>query len=128
MSTYSSFLASYPILSLLSKTFEITILPSPPAFSTIVLMGASIAFSTIWIPVFSSAFSDLSFANLSFVLTRATPPPTTIPSSTAARVAWSASSTLSFFSFISTSLAAPTYKTATPPANLASLSCSFSLS
>ena len=57
-----------------------------------------------------------------FVLTRATPPPATIPSSTAALVACNASSTLSFFSFISTSLAAPTYKTATPPANLASLS------
>jgi chaperonin GroEL len=43
-------------------------------------------------------------------------------------VACSASSTLSFFSFISTSEAAPTYSTATPPPATTSLSCSFSLS
>ena len=48
---------------------------------------------------------------------RATPPPATTPSSTAARVACSASSTRSFFSFISTSVAAPTLITATPPAS-----------
>ena len=59
---------------------------------------------------------------------RATPPPTTIPSSTAARVAERASSTRSFFSFSSTSVAAPTLTTATPPASLASLSWSFSRS
>jgi hypothetical protein len=38
----------------------------------------------------------------------ATPPPGRMPSSTAARVAWRASSTRAFFSFISTSVAAPT--------------------
>ena len=38
----------------------------------------------------------------------ATPPPGTTPSSTAARVACSASSTRAFFSFISISVAAPT--------------------
>ncbi|CSA31049.1 Uncharacterised protein [Vibrio cholerae] len=59
---------------------------------------------------------------------RATPPPATTPSSTAARVACSASSTRSFFSFISTSVAAPTLITATPPASFATRSCSFSLS
>jgi hypothetical protein len=58
---------------------------------------------------------------------KATPPPGTIPSSTAARVAWSASSTRAFFSFISVSVAAPTLMTATPPTRLASRSCSFSL-
>ncbi len=57
-----------------------------------------------------------------------TPPPGTTPSSTAARVACSASSTRAFFSFISTSVAAPTLMTATPPASLASRSCSFSRS
>jgi len=53
---------------------------------------------------------------------RAQPPPTTIPSSTAALVAFKASSTLSFLSLTSTSVAPPTLITATPPANLASLS------
>ena len=58
----------------------------------------------------------------------ATPPPGTMPSSTAARVALRASSTRSFFSFTSTSVAPPTRITATPPASLARRSCSFSLS
>ena len=58
----------------------------------------------------------------------ATPPPGTMPSSTAARVALSASSTRAFFSFIAVSVAAPTLITATPPASLASRSCSFSRS
>ena len=53
---------------------------------------------------------------------KATPPPGTIPSSTAARVALRASSTRSFFSFISASVIAPTLITATPPDNLANLS------
>ena len=61
-------------------------------------------------------------------LISATPPPGTMPSSTAARVARSASSTRCFFSFSSVSVAAPTLITATPPASLASRSCSFSRS
>jgi hypothetical protein len=48
-----------------------------------------------------------------------TPPPGNTPSSTAARVALSASSTRSFFSLTSTSVAPPTRITATPPASLA---------
>ena len=60
--------------------------------------------------------------------TRATPPPTTMPSSTAARVAFSASSTRSLRSFTSTSVQPPTRMTATPPASLARRSCSFSRS
>ena len=44
------------------------------------------------------------------------------------RVEFKASSTLSFLSFTSISVAPPTFNTATPPANLASLSCNFSLS
>src|SRR5438094_7622416 len=58
----------------------------------------------------------------------ATPPPGTMPSSTAARVALSASSARAFFSFIAVLVAAPTLMTATPPASLASRSCSFSRS
>src|SRR5512133_1592469 len=54
-------------------------------------------------------------------LRRATPPPGTMPSSRAARVACSASSTRCFFSFISVSVAARTLTTATPPAGFAPL-------
>src|SRR6266540_4136282 len=58
----------------------------------------------------------------------ATPPPGTMPSSTAARVADRASSMRCFFSLSSTSVAAPTWMTATPPASLARRSWSFSRS
>ena len=51
-----------------------------------------------------------------------------MPSSRAARVACSASSTRCFFSFISVSVAAPTLTTATPPDSLARRSWSFSRS
>jgi hypothetical protein len=51
-----------------------------------------------------------------------------MPSSTAARVACSASSTRAFFSFISLSVAAPTLIFATPPESFASRSSSFSRS
>jgi hypothetical protein len=54
--------------------------------------------------------------------------PGSIPCSIAARVACNASSTLSFFSFISTSLLPPTLIIETPPINLAIRSCNFSLS
>ncbi len=111
-----------------SRTLATITLPSNPAFSTICLSGSSAARVIILIPVCSSSLSPFSLANLSVALIIATPPPGTIPSSTAALVAANASSTLSFFSFISTSVGAPTYNTATPPANFANLSCSFSLS
>ncbi len=58
----------------------------------------------------------------------AVPPPGTIPSSIAARVAESASSTRCCFSFCSTSVAAPTFMSATPPVSFARRSLSFSLS
>ena len=70
-----------------------------------------------------SSFSSAGSARIS-----ATPPPGTMPSSTAARVACSASSTRAFFSFISVSVAAPTLMTATPPTSLARRSWSFSRS
>jgi hypothetical protein len=54
--------------------------------------------------------------------------PTTIPSSTAALVALSASVILSLISPTSTSEAPPTLITPTPPCNLANLSDNFSLS
>ena len=58
----------------------------------------------------------------------AVPPPATMPSSTAALVADKASSILNFLSFISTSVAAPTPITATPPASFAKRSCNCSFS
>jgi len=61
-------------------------------------------------------------------LSKATQPQATTHSSTAARVAFRASSILNFFSFISTSEAAQTLITATPQASFANLSCNFSLS
>ena len=64
----------------------------------------------------------LSLSSLSLALsarTGAEPPPGTTPSSTAARVACNESSTRACFSLISTSVAAPTLITATPPVGLA---------
>jgi hypothetical protein len=71
-----------------------------PAFSNIVLNGALIASSKT-----SSPF-DFGFIKLD-AFKRAIPPPGTIPSFIAAFVAQIASSTLSFFSFNSTSELAP---------------------
>ena len=80
-------------------------------------------------PVFSSPSRvSTSFATSLDAWMYADPPPATMPSSTAALVAFRASSIRSFASFISVSVAAPTRITATPPASFASLSCSFSLS
>src|SRR3989304_199006 len=60
-------------------------------------------------PVRSSPSSVAASSSSTFwQRTRATPPPGTMPSSTAARVAERASSTRSFFSFSSTSVGAPT--------------------
>ena len=78
-------------------------------------------------PVASSP-SNSSSATFEMTLTSAVPPPATIPSSTAARVALRASSIRNFISFNSVSVAAPTLITATPPANLARRSCNFSRS
>ena len=78
-------------------------------------------------PIFSSAQAS-TLSRAFWQRSSATPPPATTPSSTAARVACSASSTRAFFSFISASVAAPTWMTATPPASLARRSWSFSRS
>jgi hypothetical protein len=59
---------------------------------------------------------------------RATPPPATMPSSTAAFALRTASSMRCLRSLSSTSVAAPALMTATPPASLARRSCSFSRS
>ena len=79
-------------------------------------------------PTFWSSLMPVSLSSAFCARTSATPPPGTTPSSTAARVACSASSRRAFFSFISISVAAPTLITATPPESFATRSCSFSLS
>ena len=70
--------------------------------------------------------SSLPF-NFCAAFSSATPPPETIPSFIAAFVACIASSTLSFFSFNSTSEFAPTVITATFPESIPNLSCSLSV-
>mmetsp|Transcript_3069 Transcript_3069/g.12377 ORF Transcript_3069/g.12377 Transcript_3069/m.12377 type:complete len:329 (-) Transcript_3069:784-1770(-) len=131
MSTYCSVLALKPIsgLSNLSTSPTMTA-PSRPALAAIVRTGARSAFFTISIPVRVSR-SGASFSICSSALLaqrRAVPPPGTMPSCTAARVALSASMTRSFFSCTSTSEAPPTLMTATPPDILARRSESFSCS
>mmetsp|Transcript_10425 Transcript_10425/g.45262 ORF Transcript_10425/g.45262 Transcript_10425/m.45262 type:complete len:231 (+) Transcript_10425:524-1216(+) len=61
-------------------------------------------------------------------LRRVQPPPMTMPSSTAALVAFRASSTRSFFSLSSVSVWAPHWMMATPPERRAARSLSFSFS
>ncbi len=79
------------------------------------------------IPVWTSPSSE-SAATAGIALTKAVPPPETKPSSTAARVAFNASSIRYLRSLSSVSVAAPTLTTATPPVNLARRSCNFSRS
>ena len=127
MFTYFSVAALNPNPSSISLTCSTTTAPSTPAFSAICLNGEVNAFLTISTPIPSSP-SSLKFSIAFTISNKIVPPPGTIPSSTAALVAFSASSILNFLSFISVSVAAPTFITATPPDNLASLSCNFSLS
>lgn len=138
MLTYSPFIASYPISGALCKIFSTTREPSTPAFLAIVIAGirsalrmmskplqAKVKFGKltegyflqdIWrmrstlqsLPIFWSSLTGLMLSSAGMQRSRAHPPPRTIPSSTAARVAFSASVTRSFFSFTSTSLVPPT--------------------
>ncbi|EKE06386.1 MAG: hypothetical protein ACD_19C00015G0018 [uncultured bacterium] len=120
--------ALYPkSLSFEASIFFTTAVSSSPAFFASHLIGSSKASYTISPPNFSSP-TNFKFFITFLALKNAVSPPGTIPSSTAAFVAPTASFTLSFFSFNSISVAAPTLITATPPDNLASLSCNFSLS
>ena len=129
MFTYFSFKASNPIPFSLFLIFSTITDPSRPALIAICLTGSSKAFTIIFTPVLSSleVFSKSS-STFGITFNRTVPPPGTIPSSTAALVAASASSILNFLSLSSVSVAAPTSITATPPASFASLSCNFSLS
>src|SRR5207342_1449860 len=104
--------------------------PSSPALYESWRSGSSSDLKMICAPVFSSPSSlpRMSGPTASAALMSATPPPGTWPSSRAARAACSASSTRCFFSFISVSVDAPTFTTATPPESFARRSWSFSRS
>ena len=115
--------SSVPSISLPTMTE-----PSAPAFSAMLRAGAWIARRTISTPTSWSRLAVSIASSADDALTSAKPPPGTMPSSTAARVACIASSTRSLRSFTSTSVAPPTLITATPPASLARRSCSFSRS
>ena len=128
MSTYSPVAAFRPWPSGRLATLSATTPGSRPALREICFSGADSASRTIFTPVASSPSRPRSPSSSLAACSRATPPPATMPSSTAALALRTASSMRSFCSFSSTSVAAPTLITATPPANLARRSCSFSRS
>mgnify|MGYP003496533930 CR=1 FL=1 len=110
-------------------TFSRITAGSSPAFIAICLTGSCRALVTILPPNFSSCGRlSTNFSTSGKMFINAVPPPATMPSSTAALVADKASSTLNYLSFISTSVAAPTPITATPPASFAKRSCNCSFS
>src|SRR3954468_19523209 len=127
-STISPVAAFRPKPFLALRTSLTTTEPSWPAFSAIWRRGSSSERRAMRAPVRSSSMRKPSSLMASAACSSATPPPGTMPSSRAARVAWRASSTRCFFSFISVSVAAPTFTTATPPESLARRSWSFSRS
>jgi hypothetical protein len=92
--------------------------------------GERSAFITMSAPMASSGSLSVSLnsGTSSERCSSAAPPPGTMPSSTAANVAFLASSMRSLRSSSSASVAAPTLMTATPPASLAMRSLSFSVS
>jgi hypothetical protein len=99
-----------------------------PALFAICLTGYCIASLTIFTATCSSASSSLKSSNTLESCNNTLPHPATIHSSIAALVAFRASSILYFLFFISISVAAHTWITATHPTNLANLSINFSLS
>ena len=128
MSPYSPVEASYPKLADgFRETSANTTGPSWPEFSAMIRRGSTSADFKIWSAIASSA-SSFRLSRAGRARTYATPPPGTIPSSRAARVAARASSALCFRSLSCGSVGAPTLMMATPPESFAILSCSFSLS
>merc|ERR1719225_621160 len=129
MSTMASLAASKPTFKLSFSTTLLTMtLASSPAFVAICMRGCLSACLIISIPFFWSSLAGVRVFRTGRQRSRATPPPGTMPSSTAALVAFKASVTLSFFSFTSTSEEPPILRTATPLASLAILSWIFSFS
>src|ERR1700677_150292 len=128
-SPYFSVAAFSPWPTGSSPTLLTATAPSRPALVAIQYSGALSALENTSTPLASSPDSDFcSFLSALRACTSADPPPATMPSSTAALAAATASSTLSLRSLSAVSVAAPTLITATPPASLASRSCSFSRS
>mmetsp|Transcript_15911 Transcript_15911/g.40422 ORF Transcript_15911/g.40422 Transcript_15911/m.40422 type:complete len:266 (-) Transcript_15911:48-845(-) len=104
--------------------------PSTPELNAMSFSGAVMAFITMSAPKRSSSLVSV-FLNSGTIWARwnsAAPPPGTMPSSTAAKVAFFASSMRSLRSSSSASVAAPTLMTAMPPVSLAMRSLSFSIS
>mmetsp|Transcript_1368 Transcript_1368/g.2127 ORF Transcript_1368/g.2127 Transcript_1368/m.2127 type:complete len:208 (-) Transcript_1368:1268-1891(-) len=128
--SYVSVLALYPIPNSISATFDRTTSPSCPALSAICLIGDRSALCTINMPYLSSSSPESLCKSSSTLeaLRSVVPPPGTTPISTAALVAFRASSYRSFLSLSSVSVAAPTLILAMPPPSLATLSSNFSLS
>src|SRR6266403_1161356 len=85
-STYSPLATSYPSLPLRFFTSSTMRAPSAPALLASCRIGSSIARRTIWTPTFSSASRPRMFSSDFWARINATPPPATMPSSTAARV------------------------------------------
>ena len=128
-SVISPAMASNPTVPEASSTPRTTMAPSWPAFTAMSRVGAVRAWWMMRAPVASSLDSESAAdSTADRARIRAVPPPATMPSSMAARVAEMASSMRCFFSLSSISVAAPTWTTATPPASLASRSWSFSRS
>mmetsp|Transcript_45887 Transcript_45887/g.129832 ORF Transcript_45887/g.129832 Transcript_45887/m.129832 type:complete len:324 (+) Transcript_45887:243-1214(+) len=129
MSTYSPSVALKPLVRLLSaNTVCTTTAPSSPAFCAIWMHGCFRAALMASTPTCWSRLSRWRSASFRDAWSSATPPPGTMPSSSAACVAFSASFSRSLTSFTSTSLEPPTLMTATPPLSLASRSFSLSFS
>ena len=90
--TYSPVAAFGPKPGSRWRTFSATTPPSRPAFTAICFSGASTATRTMLAPTASSPSSS-NFSNAAWeACSRATPPPATMPSSTAALALRTASS------------------------------------
>mmetsp|Transcript_6390 Transcript_6390/g.27213 ORF Transcript_6390/g.27213 Transcript_6390/m.27213 type:complete len:344 (+) Transcript_6390:197-1228(+) len=123
--------ALYPKSGFLSEvTRSTTTEPLSPALDAMSRMGYLSARLMISAPSFCSSLGSASLISSTAAasLSSVHPPPMTMPSSTAALVALSASSTRSFFSLSSVSVCAPTWMMATPPLRRAARSLSFSFS
>jgi hypothetical protein len=110
------------------RTFSATTPPSRPALTAICFSGSSSATGDDVRAGGLVALEVQLLEHAAWACSRATPPPATMPSSTAAFALRTASSMRCLRSLSSTSVAAPTLMTATPPASLARRSWSFSRS
>ena len=120
MLQYSFVETSYPLFAFteyLARIFSITNSGHSPAFSTIFVIGAISESCRILTPIISSvgisSFMRV-FSRFIIALRSATPPPGTTPSFVAFFTELKASSTRSFFSLSSASVAAPQEITPTP--------------